>query len=48
MLKNIKFDPQLNFHMKIILTVRINHLNFEDEETIHSTRVIRAMRSTIA
>jgi hypothetical protein len=30
-LKNIKFDLQLDFHMKYILTGRIDHLNFKDE-----------------
>jgi hypothetical protein len=30
-LKNIKFDLQLDFHMKNILTDRIDYFNFEDE-----------------
>jgi hypothetical protein len=47
-LKNIKFDPQLDFHMKNILTGQIDYLNFEDGETVHSTWTIRATRSTIA
>jgi hypothetical protein len=37
-LKNIKFDPQLGFHMKNILTSQIDHLNFKDGETNHSTQ----------
>jgi hypothetical protein len=47
-LKNIKFGLQLDFHMKNILTGRIDHLNFEYGEMIHSTRVIRVTRSTVA
>jgi hypothetical protein len=47
-LKNIKFGLQLDFHMKNILTSRIDHLNFEDGKTVCSTRVIRATRSTVA
>jgi hypothetical protein len=47
-LKNIKFGLQLDFHMKNILTGWINHLKFEDGETVRSTRTIRAMHSTIA
>jgi hypothetical protein len=39
-LKNIKFGPQLDFHMKNILAGQIDYLNFEDEETIRSTRAI--------
>jgi hypothetical protein len=31
-LKNIKSDLQIDFHMKSILTGRIDHLNFKDEE----------------
>jgi hypothetical protein len=34
--------------MKNILTGRIDYLNFEDGETVCSTRVIRATRSTVA
>jgi hypothetical protein len=34
--------------MKNILTGRIDHLNFEDGETVYSTRAIRATRSTVA
>jgi hypothetical protein len=34
--------------MKNILTGRIDHLNFEDEETVRITRTICAMRSTVA
>jgi hypothetical protein len=47
-LKNIKFNPQLDFQMKNILTGRIGYLNFENGETVRSTRVIRATRSTLA
>jgi hypothetical protein len=47
-LKNIKSDLQIDFHMKNILTGRIDHLNFKDEETVHSTQAIRATRSTVA
>jgi hypothetical protein len=47
-LKNIKFGPKLDFHMENILTGQIDHLNFEDEETDHSTRVICTTRSTVA
>jgi hypothetical protein len=46
--KKRKFAFQLDFHMKNILTGRIDHLNFEDEETVRSTRVIRTTRSTVA
>jgi hypothetical protein len=34
--------------MKNILTGRIDYLKFEDGETVHSTQVIRATRSTVA
>jgi hypothetical protein len=34
--------------MKNILTGRIDYLNFEDGETVRSTRTIRAMRSSVA
>jgi hypothetical protein len=34
--------------MKNILTGRIDHLNFEDGETIRNTRVIRATLSNVA
>jgi hypothetical protein len=34
--------------MKNILTERIDYLNFEDEKTIRSTRVIRSTRRTVA
>jgi hypothetical protein len=34
--------------MKIILYGWIDHLNFKNEESIHSTEAIRAMHSTIA
>jgi hypothetical protein len=47
-LKNIIFGPQLDFYMKNILTDRIDYLNFEDGETVRSTRAIRATRSTVA
>jgi hypothetical protein len=47
-LKNIKFGLQLDFHMKNILTDRIDHLNFKDGETICSTRVIRVTHNTVA
>jgi hypothetical protein len=32
----MKFDLQLDFHMKIILSGQIDHLNFENGETIRS------------
>jgi hypothetical protein len=35
----MKFGLQLDFHMKIILNNRINHLNFKNKETIHNTRI---------
>jgi hypothetical protein len=47
-LKNIKFGLKLNFHMKNILTDRIDYLNFEDGETVYSTWVIHTTRSTVA
>jgi hypothetical protein len=47
-LKNIKFDPKLNFHMKNILTGQIDHLNFENKKIVRSTRTILATRNTIA
>jgi hypothetical protein len=47
-LKNIKFDLQLDFHIKNILTCQINHLNFKDGETIHNTQTIYATYSTVA
>jgi hypothetical protein len=47
-LKNIKFGPRLDFHIKNILIGRIDYLNFEDGETVCSTRAIRVMRSTVA
>jgi hypothetical protein len=34
--------------MKNILTGRIDHLNFEEKETVRSTQAIRITRSTIA
>jgi hypothetical protein len=34
--------------MKNIMTIQINHLNFEDGETVRSTRVIRATYNTVA
>jgi hypothetical protein len=34
--------------MKNILTGQIDYLNFEDEKTVRNTRIIRAMRSTVA
>jgi hypothetical protein len=46
--KSRKLGPQLDFHMKNILTGRINYLNFEDGETVCNTRAIRATRSTVA
>jgi hypothetical protein len=46
-LKNIKFSPQLDFHMKNILSCRIDYLKFKDGETVRNTWVIRAMCSTI-
>jgi hypothetical protein len=46
--KNIKFNLQLDFHMKNILSGRINHLKFKDEETVRSTHIICATHSTIA
>jgi hypothetical protein len=46
--KNTKFNPQLEFHMKNILTSRIDYLNFEDGETVRSTWVICATRRTVA
>jgi hypothetical protein len=42
--KNIKFGLPLDFHMKNILTGRIDHLNFEDRETVRSTQAICATR----
>jgi transposase-like protein len=33
--------------MKIILNGQINHLNFKNRESIHSTRTINATNSTI-
>jgi hypothetical protein len=47
-LNNIKFGPQLDFHMKNILIGRIDYLNYKDGETVHSIRAIRATRSTVA
>jgi hypothetical protein len=46
--KKIKFGLQLDFYMKIILTSRIDYLNFEDGETVRNTQTIRATRSTVA
>jgi hypothetical protein len=34
--------------MQKIITSRIDHLNFEDGETVRSTRTVRAMRSIVA
>jgi hypothetical protein len=34
--------------MKNILTSRIDHLNFKNEETVHNTQAIRATRNTVA
>jgi hypothetical protein len=36
MLKNIKFDPQLDFQTENTFTGRIDHLNFENGKTIRS------------
>jgi hypothetical protein len=36
-LKNIKFSHQLDFHMKNILTGRIDTLSFKDRKTVHNT-----------
>jgi hypothetical protein len=47
-LKNIKFNPQLDFHMKNILTSRIDYLNFKDGKIVRNTQAIRATRSTVA
>jgi hypothetical protein len=44
----MKFVPQLDFHMENILTDRINHLNFENDETVRSTRIIRTTCKTVA
>jgi hypothetical protein len=33
--------------MKIILSGQIDHLNFENVETIHNIRIIRVMYNTI-
>jgi hypothetical protein len=46
-LKNIKSYLELYFHIKNILIGLIDHLNFEDGETVRSTQTIRAMRSTV-
>jgi hypothetical protein len=46
-LKNIKFGPHLDFHMKNILTGRIDYLNFKDGEMIRSTRTIRVTSNTV-
>jgi hypothetical protein len=47
-LKNIKFDHQLNFYIKNVLIGQIDHLNFEDKKMVRNTRMIRATRSTVA
>jgi hypothetical protein len=44
----MRYVSFLDFHVKIILSGWINHLNFKNGETIHSTRGIRATFSTIA
>jgi hypothetical protein len=48
--KNIKLDIQLDFHMKNILTSRIDqsdHLNFEDKKNVRNTQTIRTTRSIV-
>jgi hypothetical protein len=44
----LNFDLLLNFHTKIILSCRIDHLNFKNGETICSIRIIHATHGTVA